>query len=444
MRYKLTIALLCLAGLPCNADFKIAAPVNSVEKVAQTIESPATTGSRLPRLRNLPNGDVLMSWVEPKGDGHALKFGVLHDGQWVKQGEAAQGANWFVNWSDFPSVVAIDNHFWVAHWLAKQQGGKTYDYDVALAISNDAGKTWREIGRPHQDKGIAAEHGFATIFVDAGEAGIVWLDGRNHVKKEDKTKYPEKSGNFNLRYTRIHHDGSIEAEQVLDDNTCTCCWTSVTSTPNGAVAAWRGRTDDEIRDNQVALLRDGKWTKHKGLGAEGWKIAGCPVNGPTVVARGMQVAAAWFTAEGERPRVRVAFSKDGGETFAKPIDIDEASPLGRIGLVWKDDQTAVVSWMMGTDKISKNSHLSLRSIKNDGTLSAPKQVAELSAGRDTGVPQMAVTKRGLMLAWTEKSTNNGIKTSMLDWQGLEVSASIKQIVIAKNTLPFIPSICERH
>ena len=55
----------------------------------------------------------------------------------MKLGEAAQGANWFVNWADYPSVVAIDEKFWVAHWLAKQSGGKTYDYDVALAISND-------------------------------------------------------------------------------------------------------------------------------------------------------------------------------------------------------------------------------------------------------------------------------------------------------------------
>ena len=82
-----------------------------------------------------------------------------------------------------------------------------------------------------RDSGIAAEHGFATIFKDLDGAGIVWLDGREHVKKEDKAKYPEKSGNFNLRYTHINRDGTMTDEQVLDNNTCTCCWTAVASTP---------------------------------------------------------------------------------------------------------------------------------------------------------------------------------------------------------------------
>ena len=103
--------------------------------VVFSLDNPVEEAGRLPRLRTIPNGDALMSWVEPKGQGHALKFGVVHDGRWIRQGVAAQGENWFVNWADFSSVVAIDENFWVAHWLAKQQGGKTYDYDCLLYTS---------------------------------------------------------------------------------------------------------------------------------------------------------------------------------------------------------------------------------------------------------------------------------------------------------------------
>jgi hypothetical protein len=453
LKYQFYILLLCLAGLSCSAVLKNTAPDSKAELKLQSVQVPAMTGSRLPRLRNLPNGDVLMSWVEPKGKGHELKFSVFHDGNLIRQGKVAQGENWFVNWADYPSVVAIDKQFWVAHWLVKQRGGKTFDYDVALAISNDAGNTWREIGHPHRDKGVAAEHGFVTIFADAGEAGIVWLDGREYVKKDDKvagsnkTIRPEKSGNFNLRYTRIHRDGTMEAEQVLDDNTCTCCWTSVASTPKGAVVAWRGRTDDDIRDNRVALLHDGKWSAPAALGAEGWRIEGCPVNGPSVSARGMQVAAAWFTAEGDRPRVRAAFSKDGGKNFSKPVDIDEASPLGRIGIVWKDDNTAVISWMTATNSVSKKSSLALQTIYIDGRSDSIKHVLEVSSGRDTGVPQMISYGPGLMLAWTGISPTYGVQTALMSWDDLEYKNNFKSAFLSKitflghNTHQFTPIIC---
>ena len=386
-----------------------------------SLDNPVAEASRLPRLRTLPNGDALMSWVEPHGQGHVLKFGVLHSGRWVKQGEVAQGENWFVNWADFSSIVAIDENFWVAHWLARQKGGKTYDYDVSLAISDDAGLTWREIGHPHRD-GAAAEHGFATIFKDVNGAGIVWLDGREHVKKEDKAKFPEKSGNFNLRYTHINRDGSMTDEQVLDNNTCTCCWTAVAATQDGAVAAWRGRTDDEIRDNRVALLHDGKWSAPKGLGAEGWKIAGCPVNGPSISALGNNVVASWFTAEGDRPRVRAAFSDDGGVTFGKPIDIDDLAPLGRVGLTWRDSQSAVVSWLSAPGVEQKKSALNIKVIYTDGRVEATRQLAEVSSGRDTGVPQMVFTADGLLLAWTNPAPQYGVTTKIMRHADLKLAA----------------------
>ncbi len=429
----LVIILIVCAIVSCN---------QSESRVSDRVDIPVSKGARLPRLSALPQQGVLMSWVEPKGEGHALKFGVLHDGRWIKQGEVAQGANWFVNWADFPSVVAIDDQFWMAHWLVKQKGGKTYDYDVALSISNDAGLTWREIGHPHRD-GTAAEHGFAAIFPVEGDAGIIWLDGRDYVKKADLAKHPEKSGNFNLRYTRIHRDGSMEAEQVIDNNTCTCCWPSVAVTPLGAIAAWRGRTNAEIRDNNISLLQDGKWTAPAPLGAEGWNIEGCPVNGPAVAARGLQVVAAWFSAEGDRPRVRAAFSKDGGKSFSQPIQIDEASPIGRIGLVWRDDNTAVISWMTVADSVTRKSSLVLRTVDVDGSLGPIKRISEVSAGRDTGIPQMIANDAGIMFAWTDMAPQHGVRTAVVSWDSLQSTASIEPMFFAQSHPLFIPTICEQ-
>jgi len=442
MKNRFFVILICFACLSCSDGFKSNEFNSGIELKQQSVQGPETVGSRLPRLRALPNGDALMSWVEPKDEGHVLKFAVLRKGHWIKQGEVAQGENWFLNWADYPSVVAIDNQFWMAHWLVKQQGGKTFHYDIALAISNDAGLTWREIGHPHHD-GKAAEHGFATIFPVEGDAGIIWLDGRDYVKKADIEKHPEKSGNFNLRYTRVHRDGSMDPEQVIDNNTCTCCWTSVTVTSAGPVAAWRGRTDTEIRDNNISLLRHNKWTIPASLGAEGWNIEGCPVNGPAVEARGMQVVATWFSAEGDRPRVRAAFSKDGGESFSQPIQIDDASPIGRVGLVWRDDNTAVISWMTATDSVTKKSSLALRTLGSDGSLGSIKLIAEVSAGRDTGVPQMVANDEGIMLAWTDIAPEYGVHTALVSWDTMQATVSLKPMFFAQSAPLYIKSICEQ-
>ncbi|MEO6562551.1 MAG: hypothetical protein ABIN99_05835 [Nitrosospira sp.] len=375
----------------------------------QAIENPAAAGAQFPRLASLSDGGVLMSWVEPRAEGHILKFGVLREGRWVRQGVIARGGDWFINWSDFPSVAAIDKLFWVAHWLVRQKDGRSYDYDIAISISNDAGVTWSAPRLPHRD-GSAAPHGFAVIFPVHGDAGIIWLDGRDRLEPKERGKLGQKSRQFALRYTRIHRDGSLDEEQVIDDNTCTCCWPAVAVTPTGPVAAWRGRTNDEIRDHRVARLHDGKWTVPRPLREEGWEIAGCPVNGPMLAARKMQVVAAWFTAAGDHPRIRAAFSTDGGRSFSQPVEVDEADPSGRVGVAWGDDRTAVVSWITAADAGTKKAGLALRRVYSDGSSGSIQRLKEISGGRDSGVPQLVAYGKGFMVAWTGEGPTHGIHT----------------------------------
>src|SRR6188768_4391384 len=92
----------------------------------RNLANPAALGAQSPRFAVLPAGGILMSWVERIPEGHALKYGVLRDGRWIHRGEAARGNDWFVNWSDFPSVVPIDESFWVAHWLINKEGENVY------------------------------------------------------------------------------------------------------------------------------------------------------------------------------------------------------------------------------------------------------------------------------------------------------------------------------
>jgi hypothetical protein len=438
------MVLLTMLAVACSY------PGGSIEAPQQLVlANPAGKGSRLPRLVPMPDKtSTLMSWVEPTGNGHALKFAILQGERWVRQGVASQGENWFINWADYPSVVPVSDTFWVAHWLSRRQGGKRFDYDVSLSITNDAGKTWREIGHPHRDN-AAAEHGFVTIFKESDHAaGIVWLDGREYAKKSEVAQQAEKSGNFALRYTRIYADGSMDDEQVIDDNTCTCCSTSVAQTPAGAIALWRGRTQAEIRDNRYALLVKGKWTSPSELGDEGWQIDACPVNGPSVASRGKQVVASWYTAQGDQPRVRLAFSADSGKSFDEPMVIDDNLPLGRMGLVWLDSQHAVASWLGKTHEDSKKSDLNIRLLDKTGKVYVVQRIATLSGGRDTGVPQMVSNGDELIFAWTNPVPEYGITTVRLPKKALKkelLSAHInKTIYLADNLKTWKAMICTQN
>jgi hypothetical protein len=371
--------------------------------------NPAGAGARLPRLSAAPGGGVLMSWVEPHKDGYVLKFAVRQDSQWKRQGEVARGANWFINWADFPSVVALDSSFWAAHWLVRHPDGRPYEYDIALSVSNDGGATWSAPQQPHRDQS-AAEHGFATIFPVEGQAGIIWLDGREYTKDAPRNSQGPKSGNFALRSTQFGPDGTMGPEQVMDDNTCTCCWTAVAVTSLGPIASWRGRTDNDIRDHRLARWRQGDWSAPMPLDTDGWHIAGCPTNGPALAARGLRVAAAWFTAAGDRPRVRAAISLDGGQHFGVPVDLDEREPLGRTGVAWLAERKAVVSWIGTPDTVTGPAPLAIRTLTIDGALGPVQIIARISAGRDSGVPQLISTDSGLLLAWTDAAPGYGIRT----------------------------------
>lgn len=411
-RWRSRFATLVFEAQPGTSE---AAPRSQPDSAFRLVASPAGALARLPRLARLPGAGLMASWVAPAADGYVLRSAVWRDSAWSPSREVARGADWFVNWGDFPSVVPITGRFWSAHWLVKQRGGKPYDYDIALAVSNDAGVSWSAPVTPHRD-GAAAEHGFVSIFPRGERAGLVWLDGRDYVSAKDGAAHSHdgKSGNFTLRYTEVSPDGALAPEQVLDDNVCTCCLTAAAVTPAGPIVAYRGRRKGEIRDNFVVRRTETGWSAPAPLGGEGWHMPACPVNGPALAASGQNAVAAWFTAEGNRPRVRAALSRDGGRSFGRAIEVDDREPVGRVAVAWQDAQTAVVAWMTAADPRTKNSSIALRMIELTGAVGPVVRLVDVSPGRDTGMPQLASDGSQLMLAWTEPGPAYGVRTALID------------------------------
>jgi hypothetical protein len=358
------------------------------------LPSPAGAGSGQPNLAVSPDGRVYLSWIERLGEGRfSLRFAVREGGGWTEPRVIAEGADWFVNWADFPSMAVLPDGSLAAHWLVKSGPG-TFDYDVTMARSFDGGRTWGRPFVPHRD-GMKAEHGFVSLFAaQDGSLSAVWLDGREMKPGGDGG---HGHGDMTLRYVKVKRDGALADEAALDARVCECCQTSAAMTAEGPVVVYRDRSEREVRDISIVRLRGGKWSAPRTVFADNWQINGCPVNGPAVAARGRRLAVAWYTAAGGTPRVKLAFSADAGESFSAPVTVDGGDPVGRVDVVLLDDGGAMVCWL---EKVPGGGEVRVRRVGPDGTGDQAATVSASSTARSNGFPQMARAGNTLVFAWT--------------------------------------------
>jgi hypothetical protein len=161
--------------------------------------------------------------------------------------------------------------------------------------------------------------------------------------------------------------------------------------------AFRNRTDTEIRDIHVSRVENSGWTGPAAVHDDGWSIPACPVNGPMVRARGRHVAIAWFTVRDGVGHAYVGFSSDGGRSFGMPIRVDGTAALGRVGIEWLPDGSAVATWIEIADK---RAAFSARRVDPSGGTSGIVTVSEVGGSRASGYPRIARFENALIFAWT--------------------------------------------
>ena len=359
---------------------------------ATAIDDPVGGPATSPRLSGGPDNSLILSWLQPEGESVALRYSHYRDGRWSKAATVIEVEHMFVNWADLPSVVPLGNGHLAAHWLQRTDG-ESYSYDTVFRQSLDNGATWSSSLVPHTD-GTPTEHGFVSMFPIDGGTGFIWLDGRKMLN--DVTDDPTGSG-MTLRAAVVGTDQSMQADQLIDDLICDCCQTDVAIAASGPVAVYRNRSTEEIRDIYVVRYLDGQWQTGEPLAHDGWEIAGCPVNGPSIAADGETVAVAWFTAA-EHPLVQVAISNDNGENFSDAIEIVRNETLGRAAIALLDDGEIAVSWLDAANP--SYSEVKVRRVMKDQTLGPIRIVADTANG--LSVPQMVRVNADLVIAWTEK------------------------------------------
>ena len=332
----------------------------------------------------------------------SVRFARLSAAGWSEARTIASGGDLFANWADFPSLIEEADGDLVAHWLRKNGEG-AYAYDVEIARSRDGGVTWDPLGTPHDD-GTPTEHGFVSLIPEGAETRAFWLDGR-------KTHSRDAEGHEGAMTLRTALIGERPGPgTLLDERVCDCCQTSAQATPRGPVVVYRDRTKEEIRDIAAIRKTGSGWSDPSIVHDDGWEVAGCPVNGPALAARGNEMVAVWHTVEGGRARVLASFSKDGGATFGETIETDGDEPPGRVDAVMPARGEAIVSWMA---RSGEGAVIRLRRVGAGGDLGAPLDLAETEPGRSSGFPRLALAGRVLFVAWTQPLEPSRVRTMIL-------------------------------
>ena len=402
------IALLALVG--CSR------PDRAPDAAGLTpLPSPAGPRSGEPFLAGDAAGAVHMTWIEQTDDStHAVRYARLDGETWSTPSTVVERRDLFVNWADYPSVIATPSGRLLVHWLQRSGAGR-YAYDVRIAQSADSGKTWSNGSVLHTDRG-AGEHGFVALWLAPNDSvGAAWLDGR-HMKPAAAGEDGHGGGAMSLQSVTSASTGALGAERPIDLRTCDCCQVAATVTASGPVIAYRDRTDDEIRDIAVVRQVGGKWTSPTIVHADGWRIEACPVNGPALASRGDTVAIAWFTGAQDTARVHVAFSVDGGQRFAAPVRVDGGTPAGRVGITLDENGDAIVSWLERVPP--EDAEVRVRRVPRAGTLGAPMTLTRTRAARAAGFPRIVRRGDALLAAWTVPGDSARVMVGRLSLSGM--------------------------
>lgn len=350
----------------------------------------------------------VVTWQSTESDETALNWLALDfDGHPTAQGVIARGTNWFVNWADTPALTVLDNGDWVAFWLEQNDPSVPEAYDIRVVRSVDRGNTWSEPISPHRD-GTSTQHGFVSMVADGDDRVLMaWLDGRRAAATSEQhsgqASHDHESAPMTLRSAVINRANEISAEFEIDDRTCSCCQTDMVRWAGRTVLAYRDRTEHEIRDISVAYRASSGWGLSSTVHDDGWKIEGCPVNGPAIAASDDRGLVFWPTLANDEMTLRYVLA-DSPMAFAEQLPMHQlqlpAPPSGRVDTIsWGDG--FLLTWI---SRARDRPAVEVAFVDADGRAVLIEPIAEPALrGRAAGFPRAASDgKRGLIV-WPESN-----------------------------------------
>ena len=212
-------------------------------------------------------------------------------------------------------------------------------------------------------------------------------------------------------------------EHVLTMGVCYCCKTAIAAGPGGRiVAAWRHVYPGNLRDIAVATSTDGGRTFSPPARAseDGWSIDGCPENGPSVAVDGGRHDAP-RVADGARAaanrRGALFYAAGRGATLSPRLRIPTLASRDpeHVQLATADGRSLAVAW---DEVVSGRRGVVLRRLSRAQGQTTVGPATLVSEGREARHPALAITDRGLLVAWTEGAPAEGTKIAVrrVEWK----------------------------
>jgi hypothetical protein len=349
-----------------------------------------------PNVVALPKGaGYVLSYQAKLAEGcHALRTVIIDQaGKLGAIREVARGCDWFINWADFPSLAIADNGDWLSFYLRKSGAG-SYAYDIQTLRSSNQGKSWSKPVKLHDDA-TESEHGFVSIAPAGGDQFLIaWLDGRHSVavQHDHSAKHDGAETRMTLRSALLGRRTTVQHALEIDADVCTCCPTDLVRTrANQYALVYRDKLAGNLRDIALASFDGRHWHAKGTVNSDGWRVAGCPVNGPAIAARGAQTLVAWSTMQGEDLIVRTRI-------LGKPMrELERGNILGRV-----DVAATANAWLMLWLGRAGPEQSAIKLARLNDQLEPLQTItlAELPAGRNVGMPKLASQGDTAIAVWT--------------------------------------------
>ncbi|MCY3003994.1 MAG: hypothetical protein NTV21_19535 [Planctomycetota bacterium] len=381
----------------CVAALLLALAGCSEESVEVGSNPPAAEGARSFALATSLAGDVELTWIEGAAQGpfelRAASWRPV-ERDWSAAETLAKGSNWFVNFADVPHSARLASGERLTVWLERSS---TSAHATTASFQLRSPEPPKE--RLHS--GLAQQE-FVALAPQADGWTAVWLSGSEGGH--------DGLGSTRLMAASIARDGVRGEALELDPRVCDCCALALARTSDGAlVVAYRDRDEREVRDISVVRLESGAVSAPRKVADDGWRIAGCPVNGPAIAAREGELAVAWFTLGADsHARVAAALSRDGARSFDVPITLSTRETDGLVACAFDAQGTLWVSWLERSAR--DKAEWMLQRLRAGVPVDAPRALAPSVPGRAAGFAQLAAVPGGVLFVWQESAGPGGSTT----------------------------------
>ncbi len=401
-RFLVGVMLVCSIGaFTTQALFADISDPGVLRSAKQTIVE-GTYQLSPPAIRFDEAGALHLAWFEKSGDEPTLKTVRISDsgkviGEIVRVNPVGVAPDAL---HQAPGLATgADNQLFMTWSSSKKDDDAMFAADLRLARSTDGGRTF-DLPVLVNDDGQSIYHSFENLVADRqGQVHLAWLDNRSK----------EKSG-AGVRFACSRDSGtSVGANLTIDGMACPCCRPMLTLAPDGTLwTAWRKTFEGNVRDIVLARSTDQGRTFSAPIRVhrDGWAFPACPHRGPSVMFdRFGRLYIAWYT-EGtdEQPRLLLAVSDDGGETFSKPMSLHTSTTSlpDQLRMAVHPDGVVILVWEEVTGVRKRTV---MRVSLDRGHRFGPVQV--LNDGAKGETPTVAVHPNGTVaLAWSEYAWPN--------------------------------------